>query len=73
MPFVRHNQEQWLANNLDESLLTCNATGNSLSKSEHTVVNLGHEDGPPRLVSYIPTDLDNMRTTLAHDHSRSPV
>lgn len=25
-------------------------TGSSLSKQEHTVVNVGHPDGPPRLV-----------------------
>ncbi|EMC95964.1 hypothetical protein BAUCODRAFT_71445, partial [Baudoinia panamericana UAMH 10762] len=27
--------------------------GSSLSKSEYTVINLGHEDGPPRLVSCV--------------------
>lgn len=27
--------------------------GSSLSKSEYTVVNLGHEDGPPRLVTCV--------------------
>ncbi|KAF2174094.1 hypothetical protein M409DRAFT_16368 [Zasmidium cellare ATCC 36951] len=28
-------------------------TRNSLSKSEYTVINLGHEDGPPRLVTCV--------------------
>jgi len=28
----------------------CVDTGSSLSKQEHTVVNVGHPDGPPRLV-----------------------
>ncbi|KAK5158552.1 hypothetical protein LTS14_003572 [Recurvomyces mirabilis] len=27
--------------------------GSSLSKSEYTVMDLGHDDGPPRLVTYV--------------------
>ena len=41
----------WLCEFQDTLSNTYDCVGSSLSKSEHTVVNLGHEDGPPRLVS----------------------
>lgn len=57
---------------------SCVNTGSSLSKQEHTVVNVGHPDGPPRLVRTLrpsspyasdqQTDLmftDNMRQGIA--------
>ncbi|KAI7313239.1 hypothetical protein KC315_g11743 [Hortaea werneckii] len=61
--------------------------GSSLSKSEHTVVNLAHRDGPPRLVTYVkssqgfdwnqelflPSYADYEYDSTALEHKQEPV
>jgi len=65
-----YGQIEFLADVIDRS-----TTGSSLSKSEYTVVNLGNDDGPPRLVSRLslplPSHNDKKTRTFDWDDDRS--
>lgn len=47
---------------LDSDVATDRLPGSSLSKSEYTVINLGHSDGPQRLVSFPSSSLLSVLT-----------